>query len=134
MDRRWAILLQLSEVGTRRVAFMASKSIVGILSVEFQHDLIPDHFGDNGSSSNREAKAVSTNYRIMRHGQALDRQAIHESVLCSIERLNGFGHRLRGGPEDVQRINLGNFAPGNCVQNTRVILNFAVKGLTTGGA
>ena len=65
---------------SRGIAPMTGKSVLGVFPVQFLHDAVSGHLGQDTGGRYAEADSIATNQGRLLHRQPLDRQAIDEGM------------------------------------------------------
>ena len=99
--------MQFNKVQFRAVAFVLAETILRKTRTEVAHNRIAGDFRDHGGGRDTEAVAIAIDDRGLRQRKWKNWKAVDENML----RLQGEGgdrrtHRLVGGAEDVDRIDL----------------------------
>jgi hypothetical protein len=88
------------------IAAMDGKTILGKLLVEFLHDPVAGHLGQNTGGGNAETKAISPDESSLIHGKALRRESIDEGMGWRRSVFNQTFQRATHGqmgcPQDIQ--------------------------------
>ena len=90
----------------RGIATMDSKTILRELPVEFLHDPVAGHLGQDAGGGNTQAKPISPDESSLIHGKPLCRKTIHKSMGWRMsvfyQTFESATHGQMGCPQDVQ--------------------------------
>lgn len=99
--------MQFYQVQFRAVAFVLAEAIFGKARAEVAHNRVARDFGNHTGRGNAEAKAIAIDDRGLRERERENGPAVDQDVVGSqAQRLDGRAHRLVGGAQNIDRINL----------------------------
>ncbi len=89
------------------IAFMPGKFVAGMPRIHFHHEAVAGDFGDDARRRDAEAAPIAADECGLRKGKGEHRPPVDQDVIwCERERSHGAAHRLMGGAEDVQPVDL----------------------------
>ena len=129
MNRTRPVLMQFNQVQFRAVAFVLAEAIFGKACAEVAHNRVACDFGNDTGRGNAEAEAIAIDDGCLGKGKRKNGKAIDEHVVgLEAERLDGRAHRLVGGAEDIDRVNLKRIddsdRPGDCLVVDQFVIDF----------
>ena len=90
----------------RGIATMDSKTILRELPVEFLHDPVSGHLGQDAGGGNTQAEAISPDEGCLLHGKPLCRKSIDEGMgrrmSVFYQTFESATHGQMGCPQDIQ--------------------------------
>ena len=99
--------MQFYQVQLRAVAFVLAETILRKARAKFPHQRVPRDLRDHARGRDAQAQTVAVDNRGLRKRKGKHRQAIDEYMVGPhAQRLNGGAHRLVGGAQDIDRIDL----------------------------
>jgi hypothetical protein len=121
--------MQFNQVQFRAVAFVLAETILRKTRAEVAHNRVARNFRDHAGRGDAQAVAIAINDRRLRERKRKNRQAIDEHMVgLHAQRTDGGAHRLVGGAQDVDRIDLDRIhnpdGPGDRIVRGQVAVNF----------
>lgn len=99
--------MQFYQVQFRAVAFVLAKTIFGKACAEVAHNRVAGDLGNHTGGGNAEAEAIAIDDRRLRQGERKNRETVDEDMVgLEAQCADGSAHRLMGGAQDINRINL----------------------------
>lgn len=93
----------------RGIAAMDGKTILGKLPVEFLHDPISGHLGEDTGGGNTQTEAISPDESGLIHGKTLRGESIHKGMggrmSVFYQTFESATHGQMGCPQDIQMTN-----------------------------
>lgn len=90
----------------RGIATMDSKTILRELPVEFLHDPVAGHLGQDTCGGNTQTEAISPDESSLIHGKPLCGESIHQGMSGRMslffQSIQGSLHRQMSCPQDIQ--------------------------------
>lgn len=121
--------MQFDQVQFRAVAFVLAEAIFGKARAEIAHDRVARDLGNDAGRGNGKAEAIAVDDGGLGQGERKNGKPIDEHVIGpEAERFDGRAHRLVGGAEDVDRVNLKRIddsdRPGDCLVGDQFVIDF----------
>ena len=99
--------MQFYKVQFRAVAFVLAEAIFRETRAEVPHNRVPRDFRDHARGCDGKAVAIAIDNRRLGQGKRKHREAVDEDMLgLHGQRLDGEAHRLVGGSQNVDRVDL----------------------------
>ena len=107
------------------ITLVAGKAILRIVRVEFDHESVAGHFGENAGRGDAQAEGIAFDQSSVIDGQTAHRQSVDEGMVGTPRQgFDGAGHGQMRGAQDVETIDFlhaglghGPEDPGSCGQN-----------------
>ena len=121
--------MQFNQVQFRAVAFVLAEAIFRKTRAEVAHNRIAGDFRDHARRRDAEAVAIAVDDRRLRKRKGKHRQAIDEYMVGPhAQRIDGGAHRLVGGAQDIDGVDLDRIddpdAPRDRIVRGQVAINF----------
>jgi hypothetical protein len=99
--------MQFYQVEFRAVAFVLAEAILGKARAKVAHNRVAGDLGNHTGGGDAEAEAIAIDDRRLRQRKRKNRETVDEDVVgLKAQGADGSAHRLVGGAQDVDRINL----------------------------
>jgi hypothetical protein len=99
--------MQFNQVKFCAVAFVLAEAILGKTGAEVPHNRVARDFRDHARGRDAETVAIAIDDRRLRQWKGKNGEAIDEDVLrLQGERSERRAHRLVGGPQNIDRVDL----------------------------
>ena len=113
----------------RAVAFVLAEAIFGKARAEVAHNRVARDLGNDTGRGNGQAEAIAIDDGRLGKGKRKNGKAIDEDMVGpEAERVDGSAHRLVGGAENIDRINLNRIddsdSPGDCLVVEQFVIDF----------
>lgn len=90
-----------------RITLMTGKAITRIETIEFNHELVPRHLGDDGGGGNGEAEGIPLDYCQLRDLQRNGERTVNEEIIGSNRQSRHCSpHGFQRSPKDVHPVDL----------------------------
>ena len=110
------------------VAFVLAEAILRKARAEVAHNRIARDLGDHAGRGDAEAEAITVDDRGLREWERKDGKAVDEDMVgLEIQGADGRAHRLVGGAQDIDRINLHGIHDSNRPQDRLIVDEVAVN-------
>lgn len=121
--------MQFNQVQFRAVALVLAEAILGKAHAEVAHNRVARDLGNDTGGGNGEAEAIAIDDGRLGKGKRKNGQTIDECMIgLEAERFDGRAHRLVGGAENIDRINLDRIddsdRPGDCLVIDQFVVDF----------
>jgi hypothetical protein len=120
--------MQFDQMQFRAVAFVLAEAILGKARAEVSHNRVARDLGDHTRGGDAEAEAIAIDNRGLWQWEREDRKAVDENVVGrETQGVDGGAHRLVGGAQDIDRVNLDGVDNSDGPRDRLIIDQFAVN-------
>jgi len=92
----------------RGIAFMGLEVVYGVKPMEFLHEAVTMHLGNNGGGGDGGASAVTLHQGLLGHGERNGKFSVNQEKIRFHGKVqDGDLHRQQGRLQNIQAVNLG---------------------------